>query len=726
MNIPAMPQLLTLFSCWRLIIINIVFFMFFTGSLHADTTTVPLRQFGYGKLTCSALSSNGTKMVTGSADGKVRLWDVASGEVVRTFMGHRSGVELLAISGDGSRVASTDDLTLSTCDAVTGALLSSFTAPEKDLILSMVMSGDGSRVLIGTRSGRALFIDAATGGVITSFLPPGGKLDDWVQSVAISKDATMALSGQNNKIVRLWDVNTGALIRTFYGQRNGVDAVAFSGNDSMVVATARDTIMFWNTNNGNAIDTIIDNSWAKSITISSDNTKMLTQYFHGATLWEIRNKNKLHSFSFPDKYININNTPYAMSGDGSKLLLNVNSTTVKLFNGTTGVEISTFTGHTLDVTSIALSTDCKKVLTGSTDNAATLWDASTGKVIRSFTGHTASVNSVALSPDGSKVITASADSSVKIWNAATGAQIHSFSATTYSSGSVAFSSDGQKVFYISDSAVCIMDIATANVLTTFSVTGKSLKAFRIAITGDDSKILTTFSDSTARFWDVATGNVLGTYGTTGRNSSIAVSNDGKKVLIASFDHASVLLRDVATRNVLPINPWPSTQSVAFAPDGSMVLTGKNDGIATLFDASTGEKVRDFSRHVAGVTSLAFSTDGKRFVTGSGEGTAKLWDISGNAPIARPLTEKKQSDITINFFHNNHICITSNNPVNFQNARMVISTLCGRTIVSYNLQTLKAQKDTRFTLPANLSRGVYFYRFLNGNRKQSGMFSVLEK
>ena len=54
-----------------------------------------------------AFTPDGASLVTGSFDGTVRAWEVATWENIRTFYGHDTAVFDVVISTDGARVAST-------------------------------------------------------------------------------------------------------------------------------------------------------------------------------------------------------------------------------------------------------------------------------------------------------------------------------------------------------------------------------------------------------------------------------------------------------------------------------------------------------------------------------------------------------------------------------------------------------------------------------------------
>jgi WD40 repeat protein len=58
------------------------------------------------KVLALAIGGGGRFLVTGGNEGKVKLWDVASGRLEATFKGHAHQVTAVAISGDGKLVAS--------------------------------------------------------------------------------------------------------------------------------------------------------------------------------------------------------------------------------------------------------------------------------------------------------------------------------------------------------------------------------------------------------------------------------------------------------------------------------------------------------------------------------------------------------------------------------------------------------------------------------------------
>ena len=321
-----------------------------------------------------AFSADGARVLSGSFDTTAKLWDAATGVLLRTFEGHSSQVTSVAFSADGARVLSGGDKTVKLWDAATGALLRTFEG-HSSWVTSVAFSADGARVLSGSRDTTAKLWDAATGALLRTFEGHS----DLVTSVAFSADGARVLSGSWDKTVKLWNAATGALLRTFEGH-SLVTSAAFSADGARVLS----------------------GSW--------DNT---------VKLWDAATGALLRTFQGHSRVV----TSVAFSADGARVLSGSFDTTAKLWDAATGALLRTFEGHSHLVTSVAFSADGARVLSGSHDKTVKLWNAATGALLRTFEGHSDLVTSAAFSATGRRIISGSADTATRIWDAVTGAQL---------------------------------------------------------------------------------------------------------------------------------------------------------------------------------------------------------------------------------------------------------------------------------------------------------------
>ncbi|KAF7351988.1 WD-REPEATS-REGION domain-containing protein [Mycena venus] len=561
-----------------------------------------------------AFSPDGKRIVSGSQDNTVRVWDVESGLAIGDpFKGHTDWVRSVAFSPDGKQIVSgSDDKTVRVWNAESGVAIGDPFKGHTNWVMTVAFSPDSKRIVSGSRDNTMCLWDGESGVAIGD---PFKGHTNTVYSVAFSPHGKRIVSGSGDNTVRLWDMESGLAIGVpFEGHTNTVISVAFSPDGKRIVSGSTDrTVRVWEAESGVAIGNPFKGhtDWVRSVVFSPDGKQIVSGSDDKTVLVRDAESGVVIGDPFGGHSADV--TSVAFSSDGRWIVSGSNDKTVRLWEEESGVAISDpFEGHTSIVTSVAFSPNGKRIVSGSEDNTVRLWDAESVVTIgEPFEGHTDDVNSVAFSPDGKQIVSGSDDKTVRVWDAESGMAIGDpFKGHTNTVTSVAFSPDGKQIVSGSyDVTVRVWD-AESGVAIGDPFKGHTHWVMAVAFSPDGKWIVSGSQDDTVRVWDTERGVAIGEP-FKGHNSSV--------------------------------------NSVAFSPDGKRIVSGSEDNTVRLWDAESGVAISDpFEGHTKPVTSVAFSPNGKQIVSGSADNTVRVWDIESGMAIGEPFEAHTKSVTSVSF------------------------------------------------------------------------------
>jgi RNA polymerase sigma factor (sigma-70 family) len=359
---------------------------------------------------------DGRTLISAHEDGFVRLWDVANGTMRRQFRAHSYTVIALALSPDGSILAtssnSSADHVVRVWDIATGKPLVHPDGPQQG-IARVVVSPDSCRVATASWDDAICLWDAYTGKILRHWNLFG--------PMAFTADnQALVCGGWEDGKVRVLDLTSGKETRQFPAHEKGIRYLALA-RDGKTLATAGNDqfIRLWDATSGRPIHDFggKQTSLVYYLTLSTSGKLAATIHDgHVVRLWDTASAKPLREFVETDLVGHL-----AFSPDGnllaSTLLGNLGGTPlIRLRETATGKEIRQLRGQGDPLDTIAFSPDGRTLIWGGQHRKELyLWEVATGQLRRKFSGHQGQLSSVAFSPNGQWMASGSSDASVLIW-----------------------------------------------------------------------------------------------------------------------------------------------------------------------------------------------------------------------------------------------------------------------------------------------------------------------
>ncbi|HYY28527.1 MAG TPA: WD40 repeat domain-containing protein [Chthoniobacterales bacterium] len=458
---------------------------------------------------CVAFSSDGSLLLSAGDDGKVRVWSAYSGQEIGEAIDEKNQVLGAAFTPD-------DHILLGTSTGILRAWIAPTVAP----LASVLWHREG------------------------------------VQTISVSPDDKMVLTGAADSQARLWDIATCTLVGRPMPHHAPVTSTAFAENGDRFLTASADRAALWSTAVQEKLGETLNTDGDITCTLfNPDGNTFATATRNGeARFWSIPDCKPIGEVMHPSArsariftiaFDSVARLFLTASEDGTIVKWDYSGKTVA----------APITGS--QITCASFSPDCRLVATGSTDGAA-VWDLQTAKIISSpAVRDGARVNACVFSPDGTLLATASDDGSARVWDtrsgtARFGALRHTLSNQAEPISTLAFSRDGKRLATGSDDgSVIVWDATNGRELSERLSHRDSVNA--LAFVQNGKFLVTASNDGSVRIWDLNTP--------TTRDDRLKVAGLARQLIPVQLTKTGLLeFSDVVTVSALAAEYSP--------PDGS--------------------------------------------------------------------------------------------------------------------------------------------------------------
>jgi WD40 repeat protein/Flp pilus assembly protein TadD len=462
--------------------------------------------------------------------------------------------------------------------------------------------------------------------------------DAAVTSVAVAPDGMLAVSGGLDRMLRVWNCETGEPVRTLQGHHTGIVGVRITTDATRAVSVGSDgSLRVWQLTTGTCVRTLsIPRRGANSVRIAPDGrSASWFSYDNTLHVWELDNGECVRTIGSHSSVAQ----SLCVTPDGDHALGAGIDHSIWVWNlsaGGNGFQ-KTLAGHQGEILCVAMTSDGTQGFSGSADETVRVWNLETGSCLRTLIGHRGRVMSLSLDQRGRRLLSGSADGTARVWSTDTGEcrgvlEGHEGAVLSLSL------TGGRGVSGGADRTLRLWDTETCLCLSTLR--GHIGAVTCLAMTPNGDRAISGSEDRTLRVWDLTTGTCL--YTLEGHDEeivSVAMTADGDRAIsVSRGDTARVwdlrLGRCVRTIENHRPRTWPKHTeepvSLAMTPDCRLALTGISHCRVTNVDLDEDRSwILHHPAYGGGVLSVSVAADGRRAVSGSDDNSLQLWDLESS-------------------------------------------------------------------------------------------------
>ncbi|TCB90297.1 hypothetical protein E0H26_27380, partial [Micromonospora zingiberis] len=363
---------------------------------------------------------------------------VWSGATARILTGHTGAVLTVTVlpgpDGQYRIVSGSNDRTVRVWDPDSGSLLAELTGLGEGLSAVAALPGpDGQyRIVSGNNDGTVRIWDADSGTLLAAIAAHTNEVCSVV--VLPGKDGRHRIVSAGDETICVWDPDNGTQLAELTGHTSEVTALAVLPSPDgrhRIVSAGDETVRVWDPDNGIPLARLTGHtSWVSSLAVlpNADGRHLIVSAGDGTVrVWDPDQKTQLSVLGGHTRGIS---AVAVLPGlNGRHRIVSTGDETIRVWDPDNGTQLAELTGHTNEVTALAVLPGPEgqyRIVSGSSDETVRVWDPDNATELAELTGHPSEVTALAVlpTPDGRHhIVSGSSDEAVRVWDPDNGIQL---------------------------------------------------------------------------------------------------------------------------------------------------------------------------------------------------------------------------------------------------------------------------------------------------------------
>ncbi len=621
--------------------------LFLTAIVHGQNAELVVPAGHFKPITHLSVSQDGRYLISAGYDKKVKLWEVASGRLLRDFSSNDNfAIQDMAWSPKNSSLAVVEQDGKVIVHQISDRSQRQLTSGAINSATSVCFSRDGRYLFHGTAGAQVYKYDLQKPDT------PAFSFEDRhrgkVVAIAVSENNKLIASGDNQGEARLWNAENGQLVTLFEGgHQQGITGIAISLNEKWVLTGSVDkTAKIWDRKGGNIHlelhghkGEITSVAFAPNAVIAVTGSKDGT-----ARLWDLNTGACIDTIK---PFAGLPVAAAAFAPDGSSLFLASGGSQffgkkgiiIQLDLNDTDRRLKTFEGVTDNKFSAVQFSPNGKYLMISTDpwedfnkGSIRIWNLQRGELLEPFADSTKSVHQAIFHPTKNLVLS-SRNNNIEFRKYPSG-QVQRLipDAQRASISVLAMERKGSIILSGSEKSVGPLAVIrkTDSDSSPITLDGHRNKIDAGVFSWDGSYVVTGSSES-LMVWRTADGQLLHKLSDFPVGISNLSAHPQKNLVAAAAPNLGALIIDL--ENGTPIDTFAGyLSSVTFSPDGRLLAMGDSRGDVQLRALENGRIIERLTKHTGEVRYVDFSADGKFLVTAGDDNRVIVWDVKSGKEL----------------------------------------------------------------------------------------------